>query len=316
MRIVFFGTSVFSARILECLQALDCEIVGIVTRPDRPYGRNLVLKHSPVKEYALKALPGVPLFFPEKASTEEFALQLKGLRADLFLVVAYGEILKQNILSIPLKACLNIHTSLLPKYRGASPIQSALLNGDAVSGVTFMEMSLKMDAGDVLMQEEVLIGPNMNVVELEEALLKVSIKALPSFLRNFDSYYSQKKQQDPLLATFVSKITPADCVPDWNRSAQEIHNQIRALSPSPGVFVNIRVGEEVKRLKILSSEVKESLENSSLERPGFVKISKSTIEIFCREGILSLLQVQLEGKKSLKTDEFLRGFSKNFFIEM
>ncbi len=314
MRIVFFGTSAFSAAILCALHKLSYDIVGIVTRPDRPQGRNLFLKPSAVKEYALESLPHVPVFQPEKASTEEFAEKLRNLAPDLFLVVAYGEILRQNILSIPKKACINIHTSLLPKYRGASPIQAALLQGDNVTGVTFMEMALKMDAGDILKQESVCIPSDMTVKELEEALCQTAIQALPEFLQNFDAYYLQKKPQDDSLATFVSKITPADCIPDWNRSAEEIHNQIRALSPYPGVFIQIRLGDEIKRLKILASKVEEG-KIESMQLPGSLYVDKFNIKISCQKGVLSLLQVQLEGKKSLKTEEFLRGMSKHFSLQ-
>ncbi len=314
MRIVFFGTSSFSAAILSALQKLNYDIVGIVTRPDRPQGRKLFLKSSAVKEYGLEFLPHVPIFQPEKASTEEFAEKLRDLTPDLFLVVAYGEILKQNILSIPEKACVNIHTSLLPKYRGASPIQAAILHGDSVTGVTFMEMALKMDAGDVLKQERVSIPLDMNVKELEEALCQTAMQALPEFLQNFDAYYLQKKPQDDSLATFVSKISPVDCIPDWNRSAEEIHNQIRALSPYPGVFIQIRVGDEVKRLKILASNVEE-VKIETMQFPGSLYIDKSSVKITCQKGVLSLLQVQLEGKKSLKIEEFLRGMSKHFSLQ-
>lgn len=314
MRIVFFGTSAFSVGILDCLRGLGHSLAAIVTRPDRQQGRSLKFKGSPVKEFALQFLPEVPLLQPEKASTEAFCQELKAFNADLFLVVAYGEILKQNILSIPSKACVNIHTSLLPKYRGASPIQSCLMNGDTVSGVTFMEMALKMDAGDVLKQEVVSVGFEMNAADLERALLDVSKNVLPEFLSSFDAYYMKKTAQDDKEATFVSKISSDDCVPDWSQSAEEIHNQIRALSPFPGVFIKLQFGSDVKRLKILSSQIEPFSSGDYLEPPGHLSLGRDSMKIFCKDALISFLSVQLEGKKVMQVGEFLRGTSKHFSV--
>lgn len=309
MKIVFFGTSEFSVGILDSLRFLDHKIQAVVTRPDRPQGRNLQLKGSPVKEYALQFLPGTPVLQPETASTEEFSALLKEFGADLFLVVAYGEILKQNILSIP-SACVNIHTSLLPKYRGAAPIQRCLMHGDPISGVTFMEMALKMDAGDILKQVVVQVDPQMGKEALETALLEASKQALPEFLENFSLYYANKKVQEASEVTIAAKITPFDCVPDWSKTAKEIHDQIRALSPFPGVFIKIRFGEEVKRLKILASRVEAGL----VEKEGILSVTPQSIKISCKKNFLVLEVVQMEGKKALKVEEFLRGVSKHFAL--
>lgn len=311
MRIIFFGTTSFSASLLKSLASLpEHTILAVVTRPDRPQGRDLKLKASPVKEFVLENLPEALLFQPEKASTDSFCEELQGLNPDLFLVVAYGEILKQNILSIPLKACVNIHTSLLPRLRGAAPIQRCLMEGDSLSGVTFMEMALKMDAGDILKQESVLVSPSMNALELEQSLLDAAKDALPEFLLHFDSYYQNKKRQDESLVTIASKINPVDCVIDWTKSVHEIHNQVRALSPSPGVFLQLQFGEKSKRLKILSSFV--IVER--VEEVGKLHVDQNTIKISCKNGFLGLLVVQLEGKKAMKAEEFLRGVSKHFSL--
>ena len=311
MRIVFFGTSEFSAGILDLLRTLDHSIVAIVTRPDRAQGRNLKLKPCPVKEFASEFLPDVPLFQPEKASTEAFSDQLRSFHPDLFIVVAYGEILRTNILSIPSKAALNIHTSLLPKYRGAAPIQRCLMQGESFSGVTFMEMVLKMDAGDVLRQEVVSIDPDMNVEQLEMALLEASKSAIPELLSRFDYYYTHKKAQDEALVTFASKISVEDCVPDWTRTSQEIHNQIRALSPFPGVFVKIKFGQDVKRVKFLSSKV---LDLPSKET-GQLLVDRKSMKISCKNGLVEILSLQVEGKKPMRVEEFLRGVSCSLSLE-
>lgn len=312
MRIVFFGTSSFSVGILECLVSSGHSIEAIVTRPDRPRGRDLKLQPCPVKEFGMKSLPNVPLFQPEKASTDLFCEELKKFNPDLFLVVAYGEIIKSNLLSIPSKGCVNIHTSLLPEYRGAAPIQRCIMDGKEISGVTFMEMALKMDAGDILKQEIVPILAEMNVVELEAALLAAATRSLPEFLSEFDNYYANKKKQDESKVTFAAKISPEDCIVDWEKSVESIHNQIRALSPFPGTFIKLGFGSEIKRLKILSSKI----HKEPVEKAGVLFVDKTTIKISCRDGLLELLFVQLEGKKAMKTEEFLRGVSKHFNLEV
>lgn len=311
MRIVFFGTSCFSAEILRFLSTLPHQIVGVVTRTDKPQGRDLKLGVSPVKKLLLSEFPQIPLFQPEKASTEAFCDQIRSLKPDLFLVVAYGEILKSNILSLPAKACINIHTSLLPKYRGAAPIQRALINGEAFSGVTFMEMALKMDAGDILLQEVVPISKEMNAVDLESSLLEASKRRLPEFLAHFDSYYSVKEAQNESNVTFAAKITPPDSLIDWAQSSLEIHNRIRALSPSPGAYVNLEFGPQIKRLKILKSCPFVSLEKES---PGKIQINRNSFRIFTGDGFLELLEVQLEGKRVMSVEEFLRGVPKHLSL--
>ena len=311
MRIVFFGTSYFAAEILAFLKALPYQVVGVVTRTDKPQGRDLKLGMSPVKKLLTSESSQIPPFQPEKASTEEFCDQIRLLKPDLFLVVAYGEILKSNILSLPIKACVNIHTSLLPKYRGAAPIQRALMNGDSVSGVTFMEMALKMDAGDILLQETVPVSREMNTSDLEQALLESAKKRLPEFLSHFDSYYSQKKFQDESLVTFAAKIIAEDSLIDWTQSAESVHNRIRALSPAPGAYVNIQFGPQVKRLKILKSREGLAVKN---QRPGDLQITRNSLQVAAGDAFLELLEVQLEGKKIMQIEEFLRGVPKHLSL--
>jgi methionyl-tRNA formyltransferase len=307
MKIVFFGTSRFSAEILAFLATLPHEILAVVTRPDRHQGRDLRLAFSPVKEWVLSHRPDIPLFQPEKASTEEFCEELKKFPADLFLVVAYGEILKTNILNLPSKACVNIHASLLPKYRGAAPIQRCIMDGEKTSGVTFMEMVLKMDAGDIIAQEEVSISDDMNALDLEKALLDASKKGLSELLLHFDSYYAKKQPQQESLVTFAAKITAEDSLVNWTQDARKIQNQIRGLSPSPGVYIRLQFGSQSKRLKILKSRV--CKEKNSLS-PGQVEVGRASLWIGTGLGSLELQEVQLEGKKAMSAEEFLRGAPK------
>ena len=311
MRIIFFGTSHFSAEILDFLHSLPLEIAAIVTRTDKPQGRDLQMGMSPVKQRALAHYSNIPILQPEKASTDAFCEELKAFQADLFFVVAYGEILKSNVLSIPSKACINVHTSLLPKYRGAAPMQRCLMNGETVTGVTFMEMALKMDAGDILLQEKVIISPDMNVSELEEALLLASKKRLPEFLSNFDAYYSKKTAQMESEATFAAKIMPEDCLLDPSQTSDALHNRIRALSPAPGAYIKVQFGPQVKRLKILKSI---SHSESTFYVPGHLWFKDSSLYLAAGKGFLELIQVQLEGKKAMPASEFLRGVPKQFSL--
>jgi methionyl-tRNA formyltransferase len=311
MRIVFFGTSHFSAEILDFLHSLPLEIAAIVTRTDKPQGRDLQMGMSPVKQRALINYPNIPLLQPEKASTDAFCEELKVFSADLFFVVAYGEILKTTILSLPSKACINVHTSLLPKYRGAAPMQRCLMAGETITGVTFMEMALKMDAGDILLQEKVCIPPEMNVSELEQALLLASQKRLLEFLSNFDSYYAKKTAQVESDVTFAPKIMPEDCWIDPVQSAEALHNRIRALSPAPGAYFKVQFGSQVKRLKILKSILHSE---SNPYAPGHLWVQDSSLYLATGRGFLELIQVQLEGKKSMPASEFLRGVPKQFSL--
>jgi methionyl-tRNA formyltransferase len=311
VKIVFFGTSHFSSEILAFLQTLPHEIVAIVTKVDKPQGRDLRCQPCPVKQQALAICPHIPLLQPEKASTDTFCEELKAFDADLFLVVAYGEILRNNILSLPSLACINIHTSLLPKYRGAAPIQRCLMQGEPISGVTFMEMALKMDAGDILLQETVAIPTDMDCAALEHALLQASLKRLPEFLEHFEFYYQGKKSQKEEAVTFAPKILSEDCLLHFSGNAELLHNQIRALSPNPGAYTILNLGTQSKRLKILKSRICTHQHTRSALG---LWVQNSSLYITTSQGSLEVLEVQLEGKKAMKVKEFLAGMSKYFSL--
>ncbi len=302
MKIVFFGTSPFAARILSFLLSQNVEILAVVTRPDRPRGRSQQLTPPPVKE-ALNQ--DIPVHQPEKASTPEFAATLAEYKADLFVVVAYGEIIKQNILDIPKWGCINIHASLLPKYRGAAPMQRCLLAGDPLTGVTIIEMVLKMDAGDMLGTAEVAVSPSMTCGELEEKLVTASCPLLLKILHDFEQGTVKRIPQNQDGVTFAHKITPEDEKINWTDPAQDLHNRIRALSPAPGAWCTLWVGSEAKRLKIKRSAP--ILEKKG--QPGEILVfdAKEGLQIACGQGALALLEVQLEGKKTMKTEDFIKG---------
>lgn len=303
LKIVFFGTPKFSATILAFLLKQPIQILAVVTKPDKPRGRSGTPQPSAVKELALEHQ--LPVYQPFRASSPEFAEFLSTLQADLFVVVAYSEILKENLLKMPRLDCLNVHASLLPKYRGAAPIQWSIMEGEKESGVTIMSMAKELDAGDMLAVAKAPIHEEMTAGELSDILAQIGAEALWKVLQAYESGNVKRYQQDPSQVTYAKKLTSADGRIDWEESAQAIHNRVRGLNPKPGAWCFIRVKGEEKRLLIKKARV-ESVVNS--EHPGTILQEKGLV-IACGSGTLRLLEVQLEGKKALSAEEFLRGFS-------
>jgi len=281
--------------VLRFLVEHDIEIAAVVTRPDKPQGRSLRVLPPPVKETAAALLPHTPIHQPVKASTTEFAQQLQGYRASLFVVVAYGEIVKKIILDLPPLKCLNVHASLLPKYRGASPIQRCLMHGDKETGVSIMDMVLEMDAGDVYEMVHTQIPEEMTFAELDLKLSELAGPALLQTIKNLEAGTAKKTPQDSSQATFAPKLSPEEEMIRWNRSAREIHNLVRALSPAPGAWCYVDIGGEKKRLKIKRTQLSP------------LAAAKNAWIIPCSEGFLQILEVQLEGKKTMPASDFLRG---------
>lgn len=304
MKIIFFGTSQFAADILAHLIKNHRNIVAVVTRPDRPKGRSLRLEPTPVKRLANEISPTIPLLQPSKVSTPEFAQTLSELHPDLFIVAAFGEIIKQNILNIPPLGCINVHPSLLPKFRGAAPIQRALMEGVQETGVTIIEVAAQMDAGDIFNMKRLFVPENMTFGELEKELCELSCTALLEVIDAIEKGIAKKTPQDHSLATFASKLTATEERIDWSLPAKEIHNLVRALSPFPGAWCEIRIGEESKRLKIKRSLV---IKNLSDQPKTILAFGKEGWIIACGEQALQLLEVQLEGKKTMKVEDFIKG---------
>ena len=300
MKIVFFGTMPFSSEILSALLRSDHEVVGVVTMPDRPRGRSKRPAPPPVKELLLETRPSIPLFQPERASTPEMVESLSSLNADVFVVVGYGEIIKQALLDVPSKGCINVHTSLLPAYRGAAPIQRAIMKGEKIIGITIMEMVRAMDAGDIYLQEGIEFSDTALVGEVEKLLSILAQKLLLKTLSNIEEGKATKTPQDPEKVTLAPKLSLDDLEIDWEQGALAIHNQVRALSPKPGAFTTVRLRGETKRLKILGSEVVPDKKTAA-------EIDIDRQIIGCREGSLKLLDVQLEGKKRMSASQFLLG---------
>lgn len=311
MKVIFFGTPLFSAHVLEYLLHNGVKIAAVVSKPDRPKGRSAHPVPTPVKTVALSQTPPIPLFQPHLASDPDFAEFLRPFDADLFVVVAYGEIIKQHLLEMPQKGCINLHVSLLPKYRGAAPIQRCIIEGEKETGATVIHMVKKMDAGDVINSVKVSIGEDMTFGELEEALCTAGKSLLLDAIHAFERGDPPCIPQNPAEATFASKIELEDCEIHWRLPSLKLHNLVRGVNPFPGAWCTLLLKGEKKRLKIWRTKIVpcEKMAPGIRVNPS----QKGNIQISTGEGALELLEVQLEGKKSMSSEELLRGIPSSHF---
>lgn len=304
LRIVFFGTPHFAATILHYLLEEGASIVAVVTKPDRPRGRSKKPLPPPVKIVA--ETYHLPLFQPQKASDPNFINSiLQPLQPDLFVVAAYSEIFKENLLSTPRLGCINVHASILPRYRGAAPIQRCIMAGEKESGVTIMAMEKELDAGKIFTIEKTAISENMTAGELSEKLSKIGGKALFDVMQKVEDGTIKPTTQDPSETTFAPKLTPADGKIDWHQPAEVVHNQIRGLAPKPSAWCSVIYHSKTLRLLI-----EKSLPELFLQGEPASLLPTSGLVVGCGKGSLRILQLKLEGKKSMSADEFLRGVKK------
>lgn len=317
MRIVFMGTPDFARESLEAVNKAGHEIVAVVTNPDKPQGRGMKLTASPVKEYALEQ--NIPVLQPEKVKKNiEFLENIKQLAPDVICVVAYGKILPKELLEIPAKGCINVHGSLLPYYRGAAPIQWAVLNGDKITGITTMYMDVGMDTGDMILKEEVEIGENETTGELWNKLSKVGAKLLVKTLEQIEQGIAPRIPQGenftlaPMLTKDMAKI-------DWkNKTAVEIKNLVRGLNPIMGAYSYLN-GKKIKfwKTEVIPTDVFMEMYEEFAEyahklkevEPGTILYvnEKRGLYVQAREGILSVLEIQGENAKKMPIADFLRG---------
>ena len=314
MKIVFMGTPDFAAVALEALYNANYEIEAVVTNPDKPKGRGMKMIASPVKEFALSK--NIPVYQPIKIrNNEEFINQIKALKPDVICVVAYGKILPKEILDIPKYGCINVHASLLPKYRGAAPIQWAVLNGDKTTGVTTMYMDIGMDTGDMILKEEVKIGKDETTGELWDRLSIIGGNLLVETLKQIEAGTAPREKQGedftiaPMLEKSMAKI-------DWeNKTAQEIKNLVRGLNPIMGAY-SMLDGKKIKFWKVdIANNIGYDEENIKIFKNGTVLISEPRDGLFIKtkKGILRVLEIQGENAKKMPTQDFLRGNSINEF---
>lgn len=303
LRIIFMGTPDLAAASLRTLLRVPkFQIVAVVTQPDRPKGRDLKLQPSPVKQLALEA--GLPILQPEKARDEKFIAELRALQPELIAVAAFGQILPKAILEIPRLGCLNVHTSLLPKYRGASPIQSAILNGDETTGVTIMLMDVGLDTGDMLMQNATPIRDEDNAATLHDRLAEMGAELLVETIHGLVDGKLHGFKQDNALATHVAKIRKEDGNIVWRQPARAIWNRIRAFTPWPGAFTYLPAKPKPLLLKIWGAELVSTVGNAG----EVLSADKSGIVIGCGEDALRVTILQREGGRRMSAQEFLAGY--------
>lgn len=301
MKIVFMGTPDFSVETLKQILAAGHEVSLVVTQPDRPRGRGKKPSFSPVKEYAMEQ--NIPCFQPEKIRDESCMEILQKEQADIFVVVAFGQILPQRILDIPKYGCMNVHASLLPKYRGAAPIQWSVINGDAETGVTTMRMDAGMDTGDILLQERIAIAPDETGGSLFDKLAVAGGALCVKTLSRIEDGTIESIPQDHEAATYTRMISKQDGEIDFTLPAERIECLIRGMNPWPSAYT--RIGN--KMLKIWEADV---IAQKDAHQPGEIfDVTKDAFCVAAGDGALKILSLQLEGKKRMNTADFLRGYT-------
>ncbi len=302
LRVIFAGTPDFAASALSALIESDHEIIAVYTQPDRPAGRGRKLRASPVKELALKN--DIPVFQPENLKETETQDVLRTFNADVMVVAAYGLILPQVVLDIPRLGCLNIHASLLPRWRGAAPIQRAIAAGDKESGITIMQMNAGLDTGDILQLFACPITAEDSGGDLHDRLAKIGADAIVKILNDLDSNKLKPTVQDDSLATYAHKLDKKEALINWQQPATKIERLIRAFNPWPVAFTCINE----KTLRIWQAQA--LAENSDLEAGTIIACDKKGIDISCGEGTLRLLKLQPSGSKAMDVASFMNGHAK------
>lgn len=302
LRIVFMGTAEFAcASLAALLNTTDCAVAGVVTQPDRPKGRDLKLQPSPVKKIALTA--GIPVWQPERARQPDFHSQIASLDLDFLVVAAYGQILPQALLDLPRHGAVNVHGSLLPKYRGAAPIQWAILDGEKETGVTIMKMAAGLDTGDILSARTTPLLDEDNSSTLHDRLAALGAELLVPTLRDYAAGRIVPQPQNEALACYARKITKEDGRLDWTQPAKTLWARIRAFTPWPGAFTALNENDKSRLLKILRATL-----SDRTGAPGEVlQADKNGLFVACGLGALQIHEIQLEGGRKMTATNFMAG---------
>lgn len=302
MKIVFMGTPDFARSALEKIIEAGHEVVLVVTQPDKPKGRSGELQVSDVKACAMEH--NLPVFQPVRIKLPENVAELKKYDADIYVVAAFGQILSQEILDIPRFGCVNIHASLLPKYRGAAPIQQSIIDGEKETGVTIMQMAAGMDTGDILLQRAVPIDENETGGGLFDKLSELGAELIVEALPMIERGELTPVPQDEEKATKCGKLSKDMGLIDFEKDAVSIRNLVRGLNPWPSAYTFL----DGKMLKIWDVKVVTDLDESEAENGTIVAVSKDSFTVKTKEGYLEVLELQLEGKKRMKAKDFLLGY--------
>lgn len=299
MRVVFMGTPDFAVPCLEALVNAGYEVIGAFTQPDKPKGRGYALAPPPVKVTALEH--NIPVYQPKTLRDGETLKILEELSPECIVVVAYGKILPKDILELPKYGCINVHASLLPKYRGAAPIQWSVINGESETGVTAMYMDEGLDTGDMIMKRSCEIGENETAGELHDKLSALGAQLIVEALKALENGSAKREKQDDSLSCYSPMLDKSLCQIDWSKSAQQVHNKVRGLSPWPVATSSIN-GKKVK--------IHQTLLSSDNGTPGEI-ISLSPLTVACGSGSVIINELQLEGKKRMNSQSFLNGHKLN-----
>lgn len=298
MDIVFMGTPEFAVPCLERLISDGHNVKGVFTQPDKPKGRGHKMQFPPVKECAVEA--GIPVYQPLKMKDGEAISILESLKPELIIVVAYGKILPKEILDYPKYGCINMHASILPRYRGAAPIQWSVLNGEKISGVTAMQMDVGLDTGDMLLTKTVEIGENETAGELHDKLSVLGADVMSETIDLLLKGELKPEKQNDSESNYAPMLSKDLCPIDWNESAQKVHNKVRGLSPWP--VATAKLGE--KTIKIHKTAVSGKCNAT----PGEVVVSDKNLVVACGESTsVEIIVLQTEGKKAMNASDFLRG---------
>ncbi len=301
MKVLYLGTPGCSAHCLDEIIDADIEVVGVVTQPDRPFGRNLSLRESPVKIVAVKH--GLRHFQPEKASSPEVIEELSKLEPDITVVFAFGEFLSDAFLAIPKISTVNLHLSLLPKYRGAAPVRWAIVEGEKVTGATTFHIVKEMDAGDIIYQERVAISDDDTSEALTERLTEVGSKLMVRTVKDLYDGKAPRTPQDHSLATRARKLKKSDGLIDWSVSSERIHNLVRGMNPWPCAYSFCGVDKSRKMLKFFAVKPVEV----KGDQPGKVFVDGDNVFVTTGDGAVKIVSVQPECKKKMSGPEFLNG---------
>jgi methionyl-tRNA formyltransferase len=299
VKVLFLGTAGFACPTLEALLASSHEVIGVVTQPDRPRGRGQKAIPTPVKSLALKA--HLPVHQPEKVRDPAFLKVLESIKPEIMVVAAYGQILSAPVLAVPPRGCVNVHGSLLPKYRGAAPIVRAILGGETRTGITTMFMDPGMDTGPILLAEETEIGEEDTAGTLHDRLAQIGARLLLRTLEGLETNTVLPKPQDPSRATLAPKIEKGEFRVRWNSPARQLFNQVRAFDPWPGAFT-LWAGRILKLFRPRLIEI------GAQEPPGtIVQASEEGLRVAAYQGDLLVREVQAEGRPRMRVSDFLRG---------
>ncbi len=302
IRIVYMGTPDFAVEPLEAIIKAGYEVAAVVTQPDKQKGRGKEVKMTPVKECALRH--GIPVFQPVKIKEPEAVAELEKYQADLFVVAAFGQLLSEEILNMPEYGCINIHASLLPAYRGAAPIQWAVLNGEKESGVTIMQMDKGLDTGDMLLKRSVELSPKETGDSLHDKLMHLGAELIVEALSKLEKGELVPEKQKDELSSYAKKLTKAMGQIDWSKDAVSLERWIRGLNSWPSAYTFFGG----KTLKIWEAQVAEENGAQKAEPGQVVSVSREGFTVACGQGALQILSLQLEGKKRVLTREFLLGY--------